>query len=48
VDPNKAFLEVYKALQQKGAALEFASAFWDDKMLVPCTAGWIWEVPPKF
>eukprot|EP00435_Cladocopium_sp_Y103_P054713 s356_g17.t3 len=25
---------VYKALQQKGTALEFASAFWDDKMLV--------------
>jgi len=47
VDPNKAFLEVYKALQQKGAALEFASAFWDDKMLVPWHCR-MWEVPPKF
>lgn len=28
--------EVYKALQQKGTALEFASSFWDDKMLVRC------------
>ena len=27
-------MQVYKALQQKGTALEFASAFWDDKMLV--------------
>ena len=34
MDPIGAF-EVYKALQQKGTALEFASAFWDDKMLVP-------------